>query len=484
MSVFKDLQPFGVLKQFEALCRIPHGSGHTKAVSDHCMKFAEELGLEAWQDEANNVVIVKEASRGYEDAPTVILQGHLDMVLEKTAECTKDLLTEGLDLRTDGAFVWAEGTTLGGDNGIAVAMALAVLEDDTIVHPRLEVVLTTDEEIGMLGAVALDCNCLQGRKMLNLDSEMEGVFTVSCAGGVRAGCVIPVDRMAFSGTLCTLEVSGLQGGHSGIEIHKGRANANVLMTRLLWELSQQVPVSLVELKGGLADNAICRQTKAAVLVPEEEEETVRQIVAQCLATFRQEYRVTEPELSVTVQAVPGQTVRGLSLSAADRAISALMALPNGVQSMSMEIEGLVQTSLNLGILRLSQELLTADFAVRSALGSEKELLCSRLDCICRLADGEVSFTGDYPAWEYEPQSTVRSLVTDVYKTQTGKEPVIEAIHAGLECGVFAGKLPGLDCLSLGPNLLDIHTPQERMELASVHRTWELLLEVLRRSKEL
>ncbi len=484
MSVFKDLQPFGVLEQFQALCGIPHGSGSTKAISDWCVEFAKAHGLQALQDEANNVVIVKEASPGYETAPTVILQGHLDMVLEKTADCTKDLLTEGLDLRTDGSFVWAEGTTLGGDNGIAVAMALAVLADDSIVHPRLEVVLTTDEEIGMIGAVALDCSCLQGRKMLNLDSEMEGVFTVSCAGGVRAGCVIPVDRMEFTGTLCRLKVSGLQGGHSGIEINKGRANANVLMTRLLWELSQQVPVSLVELEGGLADNAICRQTKAAVLVPGEEAEAVHEIIEGCLAVFRQEYRVTEPDLTVTVETAAGQKVSGLSLSATDRAVSALMALPNGVQSMSMEIEGLVQTSLNLGILQLKGQTLHADFAVRSALGSEKELLCSKLDCICRLADGEVSFTGDYPAWEYAPQSTVRSLVTEVYKAQTGKEPIIEAIHAGLECGVFAGKLPGLDCVSLGPNLLDIHTPQERMEIASVRRTWELLLEVLRRSKEL
>jgi len=448
------------------------------------MNFAKHHGLQVWQDEANNVVIVKEASKGYEDAPTVILQGHLDMVLEKTAECTRDLLKEGLELRTDGNFIWAEGTTLGGDNGIAVAMALAVLEDDTMSHPRLEVVLTTDEEIGMVGAAALDGSRLQGRKMLNLDSEMEGVFTVSCAGGVRAGCVLPTDRMEFSGTLCKLEVSGLQGGHSGIEIHKGRANANVLMIRLLWELSQQVPVSLAELEGGLADNAICRQTAAAVLVPTEEMETVREVIKQCLAAFRQEYRVTEPELSVNVETVENQTVRGLSLSATDRVISALMALPNGVQSMSMEIEGLVQTSLNLGILRLGEQVLTADFAVRSALGSEKELLCSKLDCICRLAGGEVNFSGDYPAWEYAPQSTVRTLVADVYKAQTGKDPVIEAIHAGLECGVFAGKLPGLDCVSLGPNLLDIHTPQERMEIASVQRTWKLLLEVLRRSKEL
>lgn len=484
MTMFKDMEPFRVLDIFRELSAVPHGSGSTKAISDWCMNFAKHHGLQAWQDEANNVVIVKEASQGYEDAPTVILQGHLDMVLEKTAECTKNLLTEGLDLRTDGNFIWAEGTTLGGDNGIAVAMALAVLEDDTIAHPRLEVVLTTDEEIGMVGAVALDGSRLQGRKMLNLDSEMEGVFTVSCAGGVRAGCVLPVDRMEFSGTLCKLEVSGLQGGHSGIEIHKGRANANVLMIRLLWELSQQVPVSLVELEGGLADNAICRQTKAAVLVPTEEAETVRELIKQCLATFRQEYRVTEPELSVTVETVENQTARGLSLSAADRVISALMALPNGVQSMSMEIEGLVQTSLNLGILRLGEQVLTADFAVRSALGSEKELLCSKLDCICRLAGGEVNFSGDYPAWEYEPQSTVRTLVADVYKAQTGKDPVIEAIHAGLECGVFAGKLPGLDCVSLGPNLLDIHTPQERMEIASVRRTWKLLLEVLKRSKEL
>ncbi len=484
MSIFQGHEPEKVLQYFEELSAIPHGSGHTKAISDYCMAFAAARGLKARQDEANNVVIWKEASAGYEEAPAVIVQGHLDMVLEKTAESKKDLLREGLDLRTDGAFVWAEGTTLGGDNGIAVAMALALLDDDSIDHPGLEEVLTTDEEIGMLGAAALDCSDLQGRKMLNLDSEVEGIYTVSCAGGVRVSCHIPVDRRDFTGVLCTLEVSGLQGGHSGIEIHKGRANANMLLGRVLFGLSREVPMSLAGLEGGLADNAICRQAKAGFLVPEEEGELVREIVESYERTFRQEYRVTEPELKLTVSVEPERTMDSLSLSATDRVISALMVLPNGVQTMSMDVEGLVQTSLNLGILQLCQQEAVATFAVRSALASEKAMICNRLDCLCQLLDGEISLQGDYPGWEYVPQSTLRDLVTDVYRTQTGREPVIEAIHAGLECGVFAGKLPGLDCISLGPNLFDIHTPEERMELASVSRTWELLLTVLKRAKEL
>ncbi len=482
--VLEQLQPSNVLRFFEALCAIPHGSGHTKAISDYCVQFAKARGLQVWQDASNNVVIVKEAAPGYESAPAMILQGHLDMVCEKTPDCDLDMASEGLRLRTDGQWVWAEGTTLGSDDGIAIAMALAALDDSDLPHPRLEAVFTVDEEIGMLGAASLNPSMLQGRLLLNVDSEVEGVLTVSCAGGVRASCHVPVEREQAAGVACELAVRGLAGGHSGVEINKGRANSNMLMGRLLYALSQEMPMRLLSLRGGQADNAIALETTCTLLVPAAEAERARAVAASYEAVFRHEYQSADPGIQVCFASGSEAAVPALTLSATARVTSALMLLPNGIQSMSMDIPGLVQTSLNLGILRLEEHEAVATFAVRSALATEKAMICNRIECLAALLGGHVTYTGDYPAWEYKKDSKLRELVADVYEKQTGKKPVIEAIHAGLECGVFSGKLPGLDCISFGPNLQEIHTTRERMEIASVARTWALICEVLRRAKEL
>lgn len=484
MPVLNNLQPKAVLHYFEELCAIPHGSGNTKAISDYCVRFAEARNLACRQDEYNNVVIVKEASQGYEQAPTVILQGHLDMVCEKTPDCTLDMKTEGLKLHTDGEWIWAEGTTLGGDDGIAVAMALALLDDTVLSHPRLEVVLTVDEEIGMLGAAAMNTDDLKGRLLLNVDSEQEGILTVSCAGGVTAKCHVPVEREMTEGVLCELELKGLIGGHSGVEIQKGRANANVLMGRLLYGLYQEMALRLVELSGGSADNAIAPSCRAKVLVAPEELPRVEGIAASYSYAFSKEYQTADPKTHVEFQKGESAQVPALTLSATARVISALMLLPNGIQTMSMDIPGLIQTSLNLGILRLENAEATATFSVRSSVATEKTMLCNRLDCLATLLGGEVTYSGDYPAWEYRHESKFRDLVADVYQKQTGKEPVIEAIHAGLECGIFGGKLPGLDCVSLGSDMEGIHTPRERLHVASTERTWKLICEILRRTKEL
>ena len=483
MPVLEHLQPKNVLHFFEELCSIPHGSGNTKAISDYCVQFAESRGLEYWQDNADNVVIVKEASPGYENAPSVILQGHIDMVCEKTADCSLDMKNDGLVLKTDGEWIWADGTTLGGDNGIAVAMALAILDDNTMVHPRLEVVLTSDEEIGMLGAVALDMSKLQSRLMLNLDSEAEGILTVSCAGGVMACCRVPVEREQTAGILFRITIDGLRGGHSGVEIHKGRANANMLMGRLLYGLSREMALRLVEIRGGQADNAIASSCVADVLVSDEEVERAKALIETYARVFREEYQVADPNLQVTVSCNTAN-VPAMTMAATARVTSALMLLPNGVQTMSMDIPGLVQTSLNLGILKSEEYEVVAKFAVRSAVATEKAMLCNRIDCLASLLGGCTEYAGDYPGWEYKRDSKLRELIADVYTAQTGKKAVIEAIHAGLECGIFAGKLPGLDCVSLGPDMMDIHTPRERLSVASTERTWKLVCEVLKLTKEL
>ena len=477
MRILEGLEPKNVFRFFEEMCAIPHGSGNTKAVSDWCVAFARERGLEYHQDSLNNVIIIKEATPGYENAGAVILQGHLDMVCEKEAGCTKDMAREGLDLEVDGDFVKAKGTTLGGDDGIAVAMALAALDDDSIPHPRLEAVFTVDEEIGMLGAVDIDVSPLRGKTLINLDSEDEGVFTVSCAGGNMTLCTLPVRRAAFDGTALTIRVDGLQGGHSGTEIHKGRANASMVLGRCLRSAGKAAETRLVRADGGLKDNAIPNRAEAQIVTADEA--AVRQAIAALEADLRTEYRVTDPGIRLTVEPCAPAFVPMDAASTA-RAACLLSCVPNGVQVMSADIAGLVQTSLNLGILKTNEAAVTASFCVRSSVDSEKQMLKDRLACLMEQLGGSVSFSGDYPGWAYLEHSPLRDRMIEVYREQYGCEPKVEAIHAGVECGMFAGKIPGLDAVSTGPDLLEIHTPRERMSISSVQRVWKFLLEVLRR----
>ena len=479
MEVLGALQPREVFRWFEELCAIPHGSGNTKAVSDWCAAFARTRGLEYRQDALNNVIIIKEAAPGYEDAKPVILQGHLDMVCEKEPGCSKDLEREGLDLAVEGDFVRAQGTTLGGDDGIAVAMALALLDSRDIPHPRLEAVLTVDEETGMLGAAALDVSPLKGRTLINLDSEEEGVFTVSCAGGSQTECVLPVQREAFPGTVLTISVGGLTGGHSGTEIHRGRANANQLLGRALRTVSARTELRLGQAAGGSKDNAIPTGSRAQVVVSDEA--AARAALQDLEAGLLREYRPTDPGLFLRAERSDWAGVP-MDRAGTRRAICMLTCLPNGVQAMSGDIPGLVQTSLNLGILTTNEGEVSACFSVRSALGSQKEALKDRLACLMEQLGGETKYSGDYPAWEYRAESPLRERMVQVFREQYGRAPKIEAIHAGVECGLLAGKLPGLDCVSIGPDLLEIHTPRERMSISSVQRVWAFLLEVLKRSK--
>ncbi len=478
MKALEHLEPRKVFSLFEELCAIPHGSGNTKAISDWCVAFARARGLEYHQDGQNNVIIIKEATAGYENAPALILQGHLDMVCEKEPGCPKDMDREGLELYVDGDFVSAKGTTLGGDDGIAVAMALALLDADDIPHPRLEAVFTVDEEIGMLGAVGLDVSPLKGTRLLNLDSEAEGVFTVSCAGGNVTACTLPVSWAPFQGTALEVTVSGLRGGHSGTEIHKGLANANMLLGRLLQAMGAATGLRIVSAGGGLKDNAIPVKAQARVLVSDVE--AARAAARKMAADFAAEYRVTDPGITVTVEE-GASSQEAMDASTTGKVICMLTCLPNGVQVMSADIQGLVQTSLNLGIFTAQGDQVRACFSVRSSVDSQKEMLKSRLTTLMEQLGGYTVFSGDYSGWEYRADSPLRELLTQVFREQYGRDPQVEAIHAGVECGIFAGKIPGLDCVSMGPDLLEIHTPRERMSISSVQRVWKFLLEVLKRS---
>ena len=470
------LEPQAVFACFEKLCSIPHGSRNTKAISDYLVAFAGEQGIACIQDELNNVILFGEGTCGMENHAPVILQGHMDMVCEKDATCPLDMAVESLDVAHDDTCVYAKGTTLGGDDGIAVAYAMALLMDKTIPHPPLEVIITVDEEIGMLGATGIDLSMLKGRRMINLDSEEEGIFTVSCAGGATAVISLPNSRHAVYGPCIRLAVDGLRGGHSGAEIHKNRANANKVMGEFLGRIQKLMPLCLTSFSGGSKDNAIPRSCQATAVAMGIHLERINEVAAALQAEIREKY--DEPE--ATVQAFDVDALGGNGLSAEDSAkvIALLCAAPNGVQAWSSDIPGLVQTSLNLGIAKLGDRF-SATFSVRSSVNQEKQELLDKLRELAAFYGGSYSQMGEYPAWEYRKDSALRDTMVRIYRQMFGKEPEVLAIHAGLECGLLGQKLPGLDCVSIGPQMHDIHTSREKLEIASTERTWRFLLEVLK-----
>ena len=505
--VLEGKKPQKVFKYFEELCSIPHGSGNTKKISDYLVAFAKGKGFQYIQDEHDNVVIYKEAAAGYEHSPVVILQGHMDMVCEKTAETDIDFKNEGLRLKCDGNIIYAEGTTLGGDDGIAVAYMLAILDAEDIAHPALECVFTSDEEIGLLGANAFDCSVLRGRILLNIDSEEEGKILTSCAGGVTVLCSLPVqfDNLqptngAFDeGRVYCLTVEGVTGGHSGVCIDKQGANAVKVLGRVLYSLSEDNDMGLIYIWGGNKDNAIPRSAYAYVIFREESDagmDAIEKKLSELESVLKKEYRHTDNAISISLKPVKlvdmvtyseeGDTPACVMTKASsERVLAALAGLPNGVMKYSMDIEGLVQTSLNLGVLSTNlfdEPCVECLFSVRSSVGTEKEELVDRMKCLMKCLGGNVTVSGDYPAWEYRENSKLRDIMVSCYEKLYGEKPELIAIHAGLECGIFAGELPGLDCVSFGPNIENIHTTEEKLYIDSVCRTWEYIMEVLKNIK--
>ena len=468
MKMLQNIEPESVMSFFEELCAIPHGSGNCKKISEYCLAKADEMGLEATTDGMHNVIIKKPASTGYENHPAVILQAHLDMVCEKTPECEIDFEKDGLELIVEGDFISANGTTLGGDDGIGVAMILAILKDKSLAHPPVEALFTTDEETGLFGAAALDGSLLNGRKMINIDSEVEGVLTVSCAGGARSEIHSPAEKSAPTDPCFEIVIDGLKGGHSGVEIHKNRHNSNMLMARLLGEI--KAPYSIIEIAGGSKDNAIPARTVCKISTNED--------IKSLAADFENKNRTAEePDLKISVLKTDSAT-EGFTPSASAKITELLLSLPNGVQKMSEDIENLVQTSLNLGILKTEQKGICLSFSVRSSVNEEKTALLSSLKAIAENAGGEASESGHYPAWEYRKESPLRDVMVEQFNALYGKNPVVEAIHAGLECGILSDKLPNLDAVSFGPNMEEIHTPNERLSISSVKRSYEYLCRVL------
>ena len=395
------LEPASVFQYFEDICGIPHGSRNTKMISDYLVEFAKIHGLRYIQDEVDNVILFGEGTCGMENHAPVILQGHMDMVCEKDADCNIDMEKEGLDLYHDEYRIGAKGTTLGGDDGIAVAFSLALLADKSIPHPPLEVIITVDEEIGMLGADAIDLSMLKGRTLINLDSEEEGVFTVSCAGGTRATISMPVERRTVYGPCIRLSVSGLQGGHSGVEIHKNRANANKVMGEFMSRIQKLMPLCLTSFAGGSKDNAIPRTCQATLVAMGIHLERINTIAQELEAEIKEKY--DEPEVSIQAFDVDALGGNSLTTEATAQVISLLCAIPNGVMAMSQDIEGLVQTSLNWGVAKLGDRF-TVTSSVRSSVNREKEELLDRLKKMAEFYNATYSQMGDYPAWEYKKDS--------------------------------------------------------------------------------
>lgn len=484
MAVLSDLEPKGVFHYFEEISNIPRGSYREKEISDYLVEYAKAHHFEYWQDEIYNVVMKLPASKGREQEEPLILQGHMDMVCEKTEDSDIDMEKEGLRLAIDGDFVYAKDTTLGGDDGIAVAYMLAIGDDPEISHPALEYIITVSEEVGMEGASAVDLSMLKGHQMLNLDSEEEGSFLCSCAGGLCAISRLPVKKEKVTGlTMVSIVVDGLLGGHSGCEIDKERGNASILLGRVLDYMIGEVSFFLSDIQGGKKDNAIPVHAQALICIKDSDVCIVEQVCSRMKEQFRGEFELSDPEISVTAEVVNEKDEKASNevVTAEDtrKIVALLMMLPNGVMAMSTAVNGLVETSLNLGIMRLEADCLYLQQAIRSSVTSRKYYIFDRVKACVTMLGGTCEKQGEYPAWEYKTESMVRPKIVELYKKLYHKEPVMEGIHAGLECGLLAGKIKDLDCVSMGPDIFDIHTTSERLSISSTKRVYEFLIEYLK-----
>lgn len=482
MRVFENLEPKDVFYYFEEICSIPHGSGNIKEISNYLVNFAKERNLEHYQDEIGNVIIIKEAAEGYEDHEPVMLQGHMDMVAVKKPDCNIDMKQEGLRIRAEGDRVYAEGTSLGGDDGIAVAYGLALLDGREYKHPRIELIVTVDEEVGMDGARAIDLTPCRAHTLINLDSEEEGIFLAGCAGGARVNYLFEYEQEPVAGLPCTIKIEGLLGGHSGAEIHKERGNAVCILGRTLSELKTEVPFAVESLEGGLADNAIPREAIAKIVLTgkdlKQNQEKVQKIIAKIEKELKIEFSEKDPDIKAEVSFGVLTERKCMDKERSLRMIAFLNVIPYGVQAMSGAMEGLVETSLNPGILDWKEGHLQIGISVRSSIESAKYALIGRLKDIAELAGVKTEVTGDYPGWTYRKDSPLRDKMIRVYEEMFHKKPEVQAIHAGLECGLLAGKIENLDCVSIGPDMKNIHTTEEELSVSSTERVWKFLTGLL------
>lgn len=474
-----------IFYHFEQISKIPRGSGNEKAISDYLLDFGKSLGLECIQDAELNIIIKKPASIGYENAPAVIIQGHMDMVCEKNSDKEHDFEKDPINLVVKGDYIYADRTTLGADDGIAVAYAMTLLEDNTIEHPAIEVLLTTDEEAGMSGAMALQPHYINGKIVLNLDSEEEGKLLVSCAGGIRTKSILPIewidkknDTIAYN-----IVIRGLKGGHSGMEIHLGRGNSNKLMGRLLKNIDKELDFNLVSLNGGSKNNAIPRESSSIITISQKDERKLLDIKRRVCEELKNEFSKKDPNLRVHLLEVEESVDKVFSDDSTKKAVDLLYMYPNGVNTVSSDIQGLTESSTNLGVVTTLENSIEYDSTARSSVSSLKDEIVTRSKCITEILGGKLVTESSYPEWPYKTDSKIREVCKDVYERMYEKTPEIVAIHAGVECGLFKEKLGNdVDMISFGPDIIDIHTPNEHISISSVERCYEYLLEVLKEIK--
>ena len=474
--ITEGFEPSNVLKIFEDICAIPHGSGNESGVADYIENYARERGLFCLRDKLNNVFIRKDATAGYENIPAILFQGHTDMVCEKNADSDHDFLTDGLKLSIkDGKYLWADGTTLGGDDGIAVAFMLALL--DRAEHPTLEMLFTVEEETGLGGAIGFDCSPITAKRMINLDSEEEWQVTAGCAGGNRTEVTFTLDRDKLEDGESVLKISltGLAGGHSGIDINTGKSNAIVLMGRLLAVASAKTSIRLISLNGGGKDNAIARECFATFAVKEDKDAAYA--IAAEVIEIKKELSADDGGFLVKIDYVESDE-GAISAEATEKIISFMSCARTGVLKMSNDIKGLVEYSRNLGVAKTDSDKLCLTFSARSSLEAQLDMAVREMNMLSALVGADCRHYARYPGWEYPPVSPLRELYLDAYEKRFGKRLEVCVIHAGLECGILSSKMPGIDAISVGPTMFDIHSPDEHLDLESVLNVWQVVCDII------
>lgn len=469
---------------FDKLTKIPRCSCEEEKIRDYLISFAKDHNLDYRTDKIGNLVIVKEATKGYEDVDSIILQGHMDMVCEKTPECTIDFSKDPIKYEIDGDLIIARETTLGADNGIAVAMTLALLESSDYKHPKIEALFTVNEESGMTGAANLEKGMVTSKRLLNIDSETEGVGCISCAGAERDLIKLKkeYEELDKEKNLYEVIVNGLKGGHSGQEIQVGLGNAVKILGRSLYSLFQKVDGDLIEIEGGAKPNAIPRYARALVAIDESDIKDVQDLIVELNSEFVTELGKVDPDVRINFEKSKEACDKVLAKDLRDRIVNLLNLLPNGVISMSKNIHGLVETSVNVGVIENEEDSINIISNIRSSVSSHKEYIGSVNKIAAKTFGADVEVIAKYPAWEYKENSPLREVAKEAYKEVSGKEFKLEAIHAGLECGIFVETIGDIDMLSIGPNMKGVHAPGEHLSISSTERVFDFLIKILENLK--
>ena len=482
MSDVSKLAPQEVFRYFKEISDVPRSSSHNEKISAYLVNFAKEHELEYYQDESGNVIIWKDGTPGYENSDMVMIQGHMDIVAEKTEDSIHDFQNDPLELIVDGDILTANKTTLGADDGVAIAMGLALLDSTDIPHPPLEFIATVDEEIGMLGAYALDGSKIRSRKVINVDSEDEGVITVGCAGAVDIFASFPADKKIVKGVKYKYLVEGLLGGHSGLDIHQERANAGQIVARLFLDAREKAELNIVSINGGRATNVILGTVEGEVIVAKTDVKAFEESIVASTEEIKAEYRASDPGITISIEAVGEASEEAIDTVCQDNFFKFLIACPVGVDHYSVELKGLVETSHSIGIIQLEDGRLLTKSMSRSSVNSRNVLLARKIRILAEALGARVELGSSYGAWEFNNKSDLLDVCIAAYKEQYGEEPVVSAMHAGIECGIWAEKVGKVDAVSIGPDISDVHSVNEKISIPSTERTWNYLKLILSHCK--